>query len=117
MVQQDYLKKLVNKAIKNYEKFLDIMKQSKKEYSKDDEAHIAWIVFWLRDAYNLRNIENIKSYVDAKKEIFIQQKDIFECSKIEWYVVVMRIMEEDSAMEGMIQIFDTYIKTYESTIE
>lgn len=106
MTHEDHQKDCIKKAIKNYEKFLQTLKDTKG--SVIDVAKTTGIIFGLKDAYELRNEAKIQAFIDIGKDVYIKQLDDFRCGEIEGYATVLRVMNNDKVCRENLQVLNAY---------
>ncbi len=99
MVNQNYIKTLVQKTLIIYRKHLNTLKSNNKI---KESARITGIIFWLTDWLEIFDEENILTQVNSYKKDYLLGKDLFICGKVEGLITVIRLMNYDKKTHNMI---------------
>jgi len=87
------IKEFISKVKETYKSNL---KDLQKNWDISEKpAKISGIFFWISEWLELFDENKIRKRIDSFKNVFLKQKDIFLCGKLEWLVIVYRLIKED----------------------
>ena len=101
----DYTKRFIKNWIKAYEKYLKMLEETD---PGNEAAKIVWIIFGMKEALELYDTDKIEELIDGAREAYLKFDDMFVCGKAEWWVSVMRIMDNDAGFCDNLQVLINY---------